>query len=378
MAFVKRAHITAYTKRFRVCDNRIIFATPSVGDNFLMQLRDFDYELPENLIAQEPSLKREASRMLHVDRRGGMISDDVFANFPTYLVPGDVVVINNTKVIPARLLGRSESGARVEIFLVRELADSTWEALARPARRLPVGKRVDFSSELAGIIAEKLDDGRVAIKFEFEGKLEDVLDRVGRTPLPPYIKRAENALDEDRERYQTVYARSSGAIAAPTAGLHFTNDVLRTIRSIGVEVVEITLHVGYGTFEPVRVDNLARHAVMSERYEIEDGAAEKLNAARRDNRRIVAVGTTTTRALESALANDEEFSPGPDTAGLTITPGYKFKAVDALLTNFHLPQSSLLILVSTFGGHELIMKAYRHAVAEHYRFYSYGDCMFIE
>lgn len=343
-----------------------------------MLLSDFDYELPDDLIAQEPSPTREASRMLHVDRGSGAVQDDAFVNFPSRLSPGDVLVLNNTKVFPARLFGRSESGAKVEIFLIRELVEPNWEALARPARRLPVGKRITFGDELTGTIADKLDDGRVVIKFDFSGEFEVVLGRVGRTPLPPYIKRPENTLDADRARYQTVYARSSGAIAAPTAGLHFTDDVIGSIRSQGIEVVEITLHVGYGTFEPVRVDDLSSHSVLPERYEISPSSADVLNSARSEKRRIVAVGTTTTRALESALKTSEEFVAGAAEADLTITPGYAFKAIGALLTNFHLPQSSLLILVSTFGGHELIMDAYRHAVAERYRFYSYGDCMFIE
>ena len=343
-----------------------------------MLLSDFDYELPEDLIAQEPSPEREGSRMLHVDRRTNSVKDDAFLNFPSNLTPGDVLVLNNTKVFPARLYGRSESGAKVEIFLVRQLLGSNWEALARPARRLPVGKRIEFGDELVGTITEKLDDGRVVIRFDFVGDFDEVLAKVGRTPLPPYIKRPEAAPDADRARYQTVYARSSGAIAAPTAGLHFTDEVIRNIASRGVEVIEITLHVGYGTFEPVRVDDLSSHSVLPERYEISAEAADVLNSARTENRRIVAVGTTTTRALESSLNTNEKFTAGSATADLTITPGYKFKAIGALLTNFHLPQSSLLILVSTFGGHELIMKAYRHAVNARFRFYSYGDCMFIE
>ena len=343
-----------------------------------MRLSEFDYNLPENLIAQKPSSEREASRMLRVDRANGLVTNDAFVNFPSRLGPGDVLVVNNTKVFPARLFGKSESGAKVEIFLIREIAAPSWEALARPARRLPVGKRIDFGDELTGTIAEKLDDGRVIIKFDFTGDFDEVLSRIGRTPLPPYIKRPDDMPDSDRARYQTVYARSSGAIAAPTAGLHFTDSVIRDIRSQGTKVVELTLHVGYGTFEPVRVDDLSTHSVLPERYEISEAAAKDLNSARNEKRRIVAVGTTTTRALESALSQQDSFLAGPGNAGLTITPGYKFKAVDALLTNFHLPQSSLLILVSTFGGHELIMEAYRHAVAERYRFYSYGDCMFVE
>jgi len=343
-----------------------------------MQLSDFDYKLPDELIAQEPMADRESSRMLVVDRSASAFRDDEFVNFPDSLRPDDVLVLNNTKVFPARLFGTTESGANVEIFLVKSLADSIWEALARPARRLKPGKRIGFGDELNGTIVSQKDEGRVEIEFEYAGDFNDVLSRVGRTPLPPYIKRGRDDADEDRERYQTVYASSSGAIAAPTAGLHFTAPVLDRIRSNGVEIVEITLHVGYGTFEPVRADDLASHSVLPESYEISKRAADVLNSARRDDRRIVAVGTTTTRALESSLANHDEFIAGSGTASLTITPGYRFNAVGALLTNFHLPQSSLLILVSTFGGHELIMSSYKHAVASGYRFYSYGDCMFIE
>lgn len=343
-----------------------------------MRLSDFDYELPDNLIAQEPASGRETSRMLTVNRTRRVFRDNEFVNFPSCLNSGDVLVLNNTKVFPARLFGRSETGARVEIFLIENLSDSVWRALARPARRLKAGKRVMFDSDLTGTIVENLADGGVQIEFDFNGDFYDVLSRVGRTPLPPYIKRASDSRDDDRERYQTIYAKSSGAIAAPTAGLHFTRPILDQIRSRGVEIVEITLHVGYGTFEPVRAEELSQHSVQPERYDIGARAAEILNSARDENRRIVAVGTTTTRTLENAVARYGGFKAGSGIADLTITPGYRFKAVGALLTNFHLPRSSLLILVSTFGSHELIMNAYGHAVASRYRFYSYGDCMFVE
>ncbi|PYS99327.1 MAG: tRNA preQ1(34) S-adenosylmethionine ribosyltransferase-isomerase QueA [Acidobacteria bacterium] len=343
-----------------------------------MLLSNFDYELPDELIAQEPSPEREGSRMLVVDRSAGSFADDTFATFADHLDPGDVLVLNNTKVFPARLFGTSDTGARVEIFLVTKAADSTWEALARPARRLREGKIIDFGSGLKGTIEKNLSEGRVKIAFDHIGDFDEVLSRVGRTPLPPYIKRNADEVDSDRERYQTVYAKSSGAIAAPTAGLHFTKEILDRIRAKGVKIAEITLHVGYGTFEPVRADDLSQHSVLPERYEIGEADAKILNSARAENRRIVAVGTTTTRTLETAIVKHDEFVAGPRIADLTITPGYKFNAVGALLTNFHLPQSSLLILVSTFGGHELIMNAYRHAVAGKYRFYSYGDCMFIK
>lgn len=342
-----------------------------------MQLTDFDYELPESLIAQEPATERAASRMLVVNRQAGTISDDAFHNFPARLREGDVLVLNNTRVFPARLLGISETGAKVEIFLVERISALAWRALARPARRLKAGKQVRFADDVTGRIRHNSGDGQVEIEFDVDAsEIESIIEKVGTTPLPPYIKRATD--ENDRHRYQTVYARNSGAIAAPTAGLHFTDEILRQVRASGVEIVEITLHVGYGTFEPVRERDLSRHSVLPERYEINDVTASALNRARQNRQRVVAVGTTTTRALESAMAADDVFNAGPATASLTITPGYRFRAVNALLTNFHLPQSSLLILVSTFGGHKLIMDSYRHAVAEGYRFYSYGDCMFIE
>jgi S-adenosylmethionine:tRNA ribosyltransferase-isomerase len=343
-----------------------------------MKLSDFDYKLPEHLIAQEPSREREASRMLVVNRSKQIFQDETFVSVVDRLRIGDVLVINNTKVFPARLFGRTDTGASVEIFLANKISNSRWEALARPARRLKEGKLIDFGHGLKGGVARDPADGRVIIEFDFEGDFEEILSRAGRTPLPPYIKRESGGPDSDRERYQTVYAKSSGAIAAPTAGLHFTGEVLERIRTKGIQIAELTLHVGYGTFEPVRSDDLSRHTVLPEHYEIDEAAAGILNSARNEGRRIVAIGTTTTRALETSIARNGNFAAGPSLADLTITPGYNFKAVGALLTNFHLPQSSLLILVSTFGEHKLIMDAYRHAVEEGYRFYSYGDCMFIE
>lgn len=342
-----------------------------------MRLSDFDYNLPAELIAQEPLAEREASRMLVVNRATDDFSDTAFADLPLYLREGDVLVLNNTKVFPARLFGKTSTGARVEIFLIRQNEADAWLALARPGKRLSVGKTIIFDERLSATVTAKHDGGQVEIVFHSSGDTDKLVDELGRTPLPPYIKRDADSIDADRERYQTVYASSRGAIAAPTAGLHFTADALQRVRNIGVTVAEITLHVGYGTFEPVRVNNLAQHRVSEERYEISDETAELLNNARADNRRIIAVGTTTTRALESNLARFDNFTAGDQTADLTITPGHKFAAVDALLTNFHLPQSSLLILVSTFAGYELIMNAYKHAVASRYRFYSYGDCMLI-
>lgn len=343
-----------------------------------MLLSDFRYELPESLIAQEPLEDRQASRMLMIDRRTQSITDSHFTDLATALRETDVLVLNNTKVFPARLSGTTETGAPVEIFLVREIEGRVWEVLARPGRRLKVGKKIVFNDELAAAVDRKNPDGTVNLAFETNERFEELIDRLGKTPLPPYIKRPPDAIDTDRERYQTVFAQNRGAIAAPTAGLHFTPAILDEIRGRGIMVVEITLHVGYGTFEPVRVSDLSEHRVAAEHYEIGEEAAETLNRAKTDSRRIVAVGTTTSRALESSIAKNSRFTAGSFSTDLTIAPGYKFKAVDSMLTNFHLPESSLLVLVSTFGGHELIMKAYRHAVDSKYRFYSYGDCMLIE
>ncbi len=342
-----------------------------------MLISEFDYDLPAELIAQNPLEKREDSRMLVVGRSDKKFRDEHFFNLPKFLRKDDVIVLNNTKVFPARLFGASETGAKVELFLVREIENQTWETLARPAKRLKTGKKIFFGENLSAEVLEKTDEGRVFVRFETDGNFNDILDRIGQTPLPPYIKREDGKLGADRERYQTVFAKNRGAIAAPTAGLHFTPEILQEIKNIGASIAEITLHVGYGTFEPVRVSDLSEHKVMPERYEISEETAETLNKAKAENKRIIAVGTTTTRALESSIDKSEKISAGERSANLTITPDYKFKITGGLLTNFHLPQSSLLVLVSTFAGFDLTMKAYRHAVDSHYRFYSYGDCMLI-
>lgn len=342
-----------------------------------MLITDFDFDLPDELIAQKPLESRENSRMLCVNRQENAWRDENFANFPNLLKETDILVLNNTKVFPARLLGKSETGANIELFLVKETEQGLWETLARPARRLKTGKKVLFGENLTAEVLEKTEEGRVIVKFESNGDFDETLDKIGKTPLPPYIKRDEATADEDRERYQTIFAKNRGAIAAPTAGLHFTPEVLEKIKNKGVEIVEITLHVGYGTFEPVRVSDLSEHSVMPEQTEISEESAQILNEAKSQERRIIAVGTTSTRALESSVSTDGKIIAGKREANLTITPGYKFRLIDGLLTNFHLPQSSLLVLVSTFAGHELTMNAYKHAVAQKYRFYSYGDCMFI-
>ncbi|HEX8688275.1 MAG TPA: tRNA preQ1(34) S-adenosylmethionine ribosyltransferase-isomerase QueA [Pyrinomonadaceae bacterium] len=351
-----------------------------------MRISDFDYELPEELIAQHPLGRRDASRMLVVGRAAGGWRDGAFAEFPSELRAGDTVVVNNTRVFPARLVGRREpTGGRVELLLVRrreDLGGEAWEVLARPARRLEDGARVTFGDGRLGaeVVSATADGARRVVRFRPEGDFGALLEEFGRMPLPPYIRRESDDLaarDEDRERYQTVYAAAPGAIAAPTAGLHFTPQVFEALRARGVGVAEITLHVGYGTFAPVRAEDLGGHRVAAERFEITGAAAGEINATRARGGRVVAVGTTTVRALESAAEGAGRVRPGRGETGLTVTPGYEFRATDALLTNFHLPRSSLLVLVSAFAGRELVLGAYRHAVAARYRFYSYGDCMLI-
>jgi S-adenosylmethionine:tRNA ribosyltransferase-isomerase len=344
-----------------------------------MLVSDLNYDLPYELIAQHPLDERDASRMMIVDRHSGSICNSQFVEFPARLRENDVIVINNTRVFPARLYGRRmPSGAAVEIFLIRQQSKDVWETLARPARRLRVGSHISFEDDrLSAEVTEAFADGRRTVRFSCNEPLEDTLEELGQTPLPPYIKRENEPSDADRERYQTIYARHRGAIAAPTAGLHFTQSVMNDLAARNVEIIEITLHVGYGTFQSIRVEHLDDHEVAPERFELTVEAARQLNDAREARRRVIAIGTTTTRALESSMNNEGRFVPGSRMAELTIKPGYRFRAVDALLTNFHLPGSSLLALVVAFAGLEQVMSAYRHAVESRYRFYSYGDCMLI-
>ena len=343
-----------------------------------MQISDFDYELPEELIAQHPLAERDASRMLVVNRAAGSWHDSFFKAFPDHLRANDVLVLNNTMVFPARLIGkRVPSGGSIEILLLRELQTAVWQVLARPARRLRIGSRIEFDAKLTAEVVATNADGTRVLEFEQKQELQDVIDEIGEAPLPPYIKRSQTADENDRERYQTIYARQRGAIAAPTAGLHFTERIIEDIRDCGVRIVELTLHVGYGTFEPVRAVDVAQHRVASEAFAISDETADIINNARELGGRVVAIGTTTVRALESSTESGRVVAR-TGIADLTIVPGCQFRAVDAVLTNFHLPQSSLLLLVSAFGGRELILSAYRHAVSNRYRFYSYGDCMLIE
>ncbi len=344
-----------------------------------MLISEFDYELPAELIAQEPLKERGASRMLVVNRTTQSCADANFQKFPEFVEKGDIIVLNNTRVFPARLIGVKENSiGRIELFLIRKLRNQTWETLARPARRLKENSILVFGdNQLKARVLQKQTDGRVIVEFETDDNFENVLEQVGQTPLPPYIRREQKPMLIDRERYQTVFAKESGAIAAPTAGLHFTPEIIAAARARGAEIAEVTLHVGYGTFEPVHATDLSTHSVAPEASEITFQTAEILNRAKANKQRILAIGTTTTRALESATNERGEIQAGARESALTVTPGYQFKTVTALLTNFHLPKSSLLVLVSSFAGHNLIMSSYAHAVAAKYRFYSYGDCMLI-
>jgi S-adenosylmethionine:tRNA ribosyltransferase-isomerase len=425
-----------------------------------MLVSDFDYHLPEHLIAQEPSARRDSSRLLVVDRGSGKLFDSVFTALSDNLRDGDLLVLNNTRVFPARLIGRrlrvtprgdTILGGRVEVFLVSRVEPLVWETLVKPGRSLLPGARVEFArGKLTAEVLGWRERGRRLVCFEAAGNFDEIIDRIGRTPLPPYIKRDE----EDRldaERYQTVFARERGAVAAPTAGLHFTPELLNRLRSGGIDIAEITLHVGYGTFQPVRVERVEDHRVEPETYSISEEAAASINRALSDGRRVIAVGTTTTRALESAARQEADeqrrggaeqqrgggeeeqrsggeeeqrsggaeglggastdesspphasappllrsssppplrssaalaprtsarIAPGTATTDLFIYPGFQFRVVSGLVTNFHLPRSSLLMLVSAFAGREIILEAYRHAVEHEYRFYSYGDAMLI-
>jgi S-adenosylmethionine:tRNA ribosyltransferase-isomerase len=342
---------------------------------------DFSYDLPPTLIAQEPR-ERGRSRMMVVTPQPvyePRIEHLSFGDFPEQLVPGDVLVINDTRVIPARLFAKPKTGMSrpIEILLTRRTeAPDVWEAWCKPAKRVKVGDELTFSNKLRARVLAK-NEGTVTLAFESANDVDEEIERIGIPPLPPYISR-ETPRNEDRSAYQTVYAAERGAIAAPTAGLHFTPEILERIAARGIEIVRITLHVGIGTFKPVKVDDIAKHVMDEERYEISSDAASRLNAALNDHRTIVAVGTTSVRTLESAIrAGDGRFVAGRAATSIFITPGFAFRAVDKLLTNFHLPESTLLMLVSAFAGIETIRCAYAEAIGHQYFFYSYGDCMFL-
>ena len=364
-----------------------------------MLLSDFNYHLPEELIAQEPLGDRAASRMLHLNRATGRFEDRAFQDFPDLLRADDLLVLNNTRVFPARLYGRRIGvkaqpvspknpaardflRGRVEVLLTRQVSDepNEWECLVRPGRKIGIGERLFFGEkdELKADVVARGSFGERRIRFASVPDFFSVIERIGHVPLPPYIDREDRP--EDRERYQTVYAQERGSVAAPTAGLHFTPEVLARMAERGIETTEITLHVGLGTFQPVRVENVERHTLHREWCSISPQAATRINAAIAAGRRVVAVGTTTVRTLEFSASRsaNAQLTAGSGETDLFIYPGYQFRVVGALLTNFHLPQSTLLMLVCAFGGREQVLETYKHAVAQKYRFYSYGDCMFVE
>jgi len=340
-----------------------------------MRLKDFDYYLPEELIAQEPAESRDKSRLLVLHRDTGFIEHRQFPDCMQYFRPGDALVLNSTRVIPARLIGVKENtGARIEVVLLTRKDLNTWEALVKPGRRVRPGTVISFGQGL--LTAEAVDVTEVGgrlLKFSYNGVFEDILDRLGQMPLPPYIKKELR----DRERYQTVYAKIPGSAAAPTAGLHFTPELLESIRNMGVHIVELALHVGLGTFRPVKVENIAEHKMHSEYYEISPAAADTINRLKKAGGRVIAVGTTTTRTLETVADESGFVKPGNGWTDIFIYPGYTFKVVDLLVTNFHLPKSTLLMLVAAFAGREKILEAYQRAVQYKYRFFSFGDAMLI-
>ena len=340
-----------------------------------MRTEDFDYYLPQELIAQTPLEKRDTSRMMVLDKTSGNYEDKHFTDLIDYLNEGDTIVLNDTKVLPARLIGnKSDTNAVIELLLLKELDNNNWECLTRPAKRVKKGTIVNFSDKLKALCVEEGNDGLRVFKLIYSGILLEILDELGEMPLPPYIKEKLS----DKNRYQTVYARQVGSAAAPTAGLHFTKEYIEKIKAKGVNVAFVTLHVGLGTFRPVVESDISKHEMHEEYYELSEDVANLLNKTRKNGKRIIAVGTTSTRTLES-VANDEGFFEAKK--GLTkifIYPGYKFKAIDALLTNFHLPKSTLIMLISALAGKENVLKAYKHAVEERYRFFSFGDCMFIK
>ena len=337
-----------------------------------MLVTDFDYELPQELIAQHPMEPRDHSRLLVVDKKTGEIEHKHFYDLVNYLKPGDVLVFNDTRVIPARLHGTKDTGAHVEVFLLTRRDATDWEVLVRPGKKLQVGAKINFSDELSCEVIEHTDFGGRVVRFKYDGIFEEILDRLGETPLPPYI----TAPLEDKERYQTVYNRERGSAAAPTAGLHFTKELLQKIKEIGCEEVFVTLHVGLGTFRPVSEAKIEDHKMHKEFYTVSQEAADAVNKAKAEGRRIIAVGTTAVRTLEAAGAGGQ-LHAGSSWANIFIYPGYKFRLVDDLVTNFHLPQSTLLMLVSTLSTREIMLQTYKKAVEEKYRFFSFGDAMFI-
>ena len=341
-----------------------------------MKTSDFYFDLPEELIAQVPILDRSSSKLMVLDKETGEVSHKVFKDIIDYLNPGDCLVLNDTRVIPARLIGAKEdTGGKIEFLLLKRNEDDTWETLVKPGKRAKIGTRFSFGE--GKLIAEVVgmgDDGARIVKFEYDGIFEEVLDELGNMPLPPYITERL----EERERYQTVYSKHNGSAAAPTAGLHFTDELLQKIKDKGVDLAFVTLHVGLGTFRPVKVDDVLEHDMHSEYYMVTQEAADKINKAKENGKRVITVGTTSTRTIESVADEDGKMKAASGWTKIFIYPGYKFKAVDNLITNFHLPESTLIMLVSALAGKENVLNAYKCAVENEYRFFSFGDAMFIK
>ena len=340
-----------------------------------MDVKDFYYDLPQELIAQDPLRDRSASRLMVLDKNTGEIQHRIFKNITEYLKPGDCLVINNTKVIPARLYGVKEgTEAKVEILLLKRMENDVWETLVKPGKKCRPGARLSFGEGiLTGEVIDIVEEGNRLIRFEYEGIFEEILDRLGQMPLPPYITHQL----EDKTRYQTVYAKHDGSAAAPTAGLHFTAELLDAVRGMGVEIAEVTLHVGLGTFRPVKETDVLKHHMHSEFYRVTQSEADKINRAKREGHRVIAVGTTSTRTLEAAADENGFLREMSGWTEIFIYPGYRFKVVDCLITNFHLPESTLVMLVSALAGREHVLNAYKEAVKERYRFFSFGDAMLL-
>ena len=341
-----------------------------------MRRQDFSFDLHQELIAQDPLKDRASSRLLVLDKETGETSHHVFREIKDYLHPGDCIVINDTKVIPARLIGsKIGTDAKIEILLLKRKEDNVWETLVKPGKKAKPGARISFGEGLLiGEVIDVVEEGNRLVRFTYDGIFEEILDQLGQMPLPPYITHQL----EDKNRYQTVYAKHSGSAAAPTAGLHFTPELLREIKDEGVDIASVTLHVGLGTFRPVKVDNILEHHMHSEFYQIEESEAEKINRAKEKGGRIICVGTTSCRTIESAADENGHLRAGSGWTDIFIYPGYKFKILDCLITNFHLPESTLLMLVSALAGREHVLAAYEEAVKERYRFFSFGDAMFIK
>ncbi len=340
-----------------------------------MKRQDFYYELPEELIAQDPLEDRSSSRLLVLDRQSGAVSHHTFREIADYLNEGDCLVINDTKVIPARLIGsKEETGAKIEVLLLKRKENNIWETLVKPGKKAKAGARISFGEGLlTGEVVGIADEGNRLIRFSYEGIFEEILDQLGQMPLPPYITHQL----EDKNRYQTVYAKHTGSAAAPTAGLHFTPELLKELEEKGVEIARVTLHVGLGTFRPVKVDEITDHHMHSEFYRIDEEAAEKINRAKAAGNRVICVGTTSCRTIESAADETGRLEEKSGWTEIFIYPGYQFKVLDGLITNFHLPESTLIMLVSALAGRENVLGAYKEAVEERYRFFSFGDAMFV-